>query len=162
MVFLMRTTTKKINEKQEAFRERRHLHVCDLWPWVVTLTLSQGQKAYDIKCRLLCCTLVPDTMSVSVIVCEIWPLVHCCDLWPLHVSFKVTFIFIIRWTLYWCVLVPSTKFVGSIEFEIWSIVWRKRKWRHNDVISHSNFMKFENKSTKGISKRHTEFHFDQT
>ena len=29
--------------EQEAFRERRHLHVCDLWPWVVTLTLSQGQ-----------------------------------------------------------------------------------------------------------------------
>ena len=28
--------------KQEAFRERRHIHVCELWPWVVTLTLSQG------------------------------------------------------------------------------------------------------------------------
>ena len=34
---------KIIQRKQEAFRERRHLHVCDLWPWVVTLTLSQSQ-----------------------------------------------------------------------------------------------------------------------
>ena len=31
-------------KKQEAFREQRHLRVCDLWPWVVTLTISQGQK----------------------------------------------------------------------------------------------------------------------
>ena len=59
-------------------------------------------------------------------------------LWPSS-SFKVTFIFIIRWTLYCCVFVSSTKFVGSMEFEIWTIVWRKLKWRHNDVISHSNF-----------------------
>ena len=62
-------------------------------------------------------------------------------MWPSS-SVKVTFIFIIRWTLYCCVLVPSTKSVGSIEFEIWTIVWRKLKWRHNDVISHLNFMKF--------------------
>ena len=24
---------EKVHEKQEAFRERRHLHVCDLWPF---------------------------------------------------------------------------------------------------------------------------------
>ena len=41
-------------------------------------------------------------------------------LWPSS-SVKVTFIFIIRWTLYFCVLVPSTKFVNSIEFEIWKL-----------------------------------------
>ena len=46
------------------------------------------------------------------------------------------------------VLVPSTKFVGLKEFEIWTIVWRKLKWRHNDVICHFNFMKFKHKSTK--------------
>ena len=67
-------------------------------------------------------------------------------LWPLTFSLtfivhKVTFIFIIRWTLYCCVLFPSTKFVGSVKFEIWTIVWRKLKWRHNDVITHSIFMK---------------------
>ena len=50
-------------------------------------------------------------------------------LWPSS-SFKVTFIFIIRWTLNCCVLVPSTKFVGLIECEIWTIVCRKLKWRH--------------------------------
>ena len=27
-------------DKQEAFRERRHFHVWELWPWVV----SQGQE----------------------------------------------------------------------------------------------------------------------
>ena len=69
-------------------------------------------------------------------------------LWPSS-SVKVTYIFIIRWTLYVCVLVPITKFVSSIEFEKWTLVWKKLKWRHNDVISHSNFMKFKHKSTKG-------------
>ena len=33
----------KISLILEAFRERRHLHVCDLGPWVVTLNLCQGQ-----------------------------------------------------------------------------------------------------------------------
>ena len=42
-----------------------------------------------------------------------------------------------------------------------TIVWRKLRWRHNDVISHSNFMKFKHKSTKGISNWHTEFNFDE-
>ena len=55
-------------------------------------------------------------------------------LWPSS-SVKVTFISIIRWTLYCCVLVSSTKFVGSREFEIWTIVWRKLK---NDVIMTSS------------------------
>ena len=41
--------------------------------------------------------------------------------------FKVTFIFIIRWTLCCCELIPSTKFVGSTELEIWTIVYRKLK-----------------------------------
>ena len=75
-------------------------------------------------------------------------------------SVKVTYIFIIRWTLCCCVMVPSTKFVGSIEFEIWTIDWRKLDRRLNDVITHSIFMKFNHKSTKGICNRHTEFHFD--
>ena len=64
--------------QQEAFRERRHLHDCDLWPW-----------AYGIRCCLLYCTLVPGMMSVSVIVCEIWPFVHFCYLWPSPVTFIV-------------------------------------------------------------------------
>ena len=34
----------KITLKQEAFRERRHLHACDLWRYRVTLTLRQGQE----------------------------------------------------------------------------------------------------------------------
>ena len=153
-------------EKQEAFRERRHLHVCDLWPWDVTLTLSQGQIG---SCHEM--SLIVLYLGTRYDVCECNILRHMTisfffvtfdlRLWPSS-SVKVTFNFVIRWTLYCCVLVPSTKFVDSIEFEIWTIVWRKLKWRHNDVISHSHFMKFKHKSTKGISKRHTEFQFDQT
>ena len=30
--------------RQEAFRERRHIHFCDLWPCGVTLTCRQGQE----------------------------------------------------------------------------------------------------------------------
>ena len=133
----------------------------ELWPWPYV----KVKKTYVIKCRLLYCTLVPGMMSVSVIVCEIWPIVHIymafdLRLWPSS-SVKVTFIFIIRWMLYCCVLVPSTKFVGSIVFEIWTIVWRKLKWRHNDVISHSNVLKYKHTSTKSISKWHSDY-FDQT
>ena len=45
---------KTINSKQEAFRERRHLQFCDLWPWVVTLTYIevnciQNGAAYPFK-----------------------------------------------------------------------------------------------------------------
>ena len=73
--------------QQEAFRERRHLHVCDLWPWVVTLTLSQGQislcnsmslivlylgSRYDV-CE---CNSLWD-MSISTF---LWPLTFACDL----------------------------------------------------------------------------------
>ena len=54
------------------------------------------------------------------------------------------------------------KFVGSIQFEIWTIVRRKLKLRHNEVITHSIFMKFKCKPTKGISKLPAEFHFDRT
>ena len=47
----------------------------ELWPW----PYIKVKKAYVI--RLLYCTLVPGIMSVSVIVCEIWLLVH--FMWPL-------------------------------------------------------------------------------
>ena len=45
------------------------------------------------------------------------------------------------------------KFVCSIEFNIWTIVWRKLKWRHNDVITYSIFMKFKQKFIKSIFKQ---------
>ena len=82
----IKTHRQTLMRIQKAFRERRHLHVCDLWPWVVTLTLCQD---YVIRCRLLYCSLVPGMMSVSVIVCEIWPLVYFHDLWPSPVTFIV-------------------------------------------------------------------------
>ena len=43
LLFSLSILSKSIM-KQKAFRECRHLHVCDLWPWVVTLTLSEGLK----------------------------------------------------------------------------------------------------------------------
>ena len=79
-------------------------------------------------------------------------------LWP-SAYVKVYFTLISRWTLWSCTFVPSMKFVGSIEFEIWTIVYWK--WRNNDVITHSNLIKFKHKYTKGTSKRYNEFHFDQ-
>ena len=43
-LFKRQERKKKDRKRQEAFRERRHLHVCDLWPWRLTLTLVQGQE----------------------------------------------------------------------------------------------------------------------
>ena len=77
-------TTRK---KQEEFRERRHLHVCDLWPWVVTLTVSQDQKGLCHYMVLI--ALYPGTrydvcefislrdMTISSF---LWPLTFSCDL----------------------------------------------------------------------------------
>ena len=44
----------------------------ELWPWPSV----KVKKAYVIRCGLLYGTLVPGMMSVSVIDCDIWPLVH--------------------------------------------------------------------------------------
>ena len=62
--------------------------------WSLTLTCdldltSNSKKAYVIKCRWLHCAYVPDMMFVSVIVCEMWLLVHFCNLWLLSVTFGV-------------------------------------------------------------------------
>ena len=61
----------KIKIQQEAFRERRHLHVCDIWPCGVTLTFRQGQESDVIRCRFLYCTLATGKMSMSTILFEI-------------------------------------------------------------------------------------------
>ena len=135
----------------------------------MTLSKGQGHRSRSngsgsAERFLLYCTLVLGMMYVSVIslrdmTISSFFMTFDLRLWPSS-SVKVTFIFIIRWTLCCCVLVPCTKFVGSIKFEIWIIVCRKLKWRQNDVVTYSIFMKFKHKSTKGIFKRHTEFHFD--
>ena len=62
-------------------------------------------------------------------------------LWP-FAFVKVTCTLIITCILCCWMSVPKMKFVGSIEFKTWTFVWRKLKWRHNDVITHSIFMKF--------------------
>ena len=122
----------------------------DVWPW----PYFKVKKAYIIRCCLLYCALVPGMMSVNIIVCKT---IHSffvtfdLHLWP-SAYVKVTFTLISRCTLCSCTFVPSMKFVGSIKFEIWTI----------DVIIHSNLIKFKHKSTKGISKRQTEFHLDWT
>ena len=81
--------SREINREQEAFRERRHFHICNLWPWIMTLTLSQVKKVYVIIYCLLYCALVPGMMSVNVIVWEMWPLIHFCYLWPSLVTFSL-------------------------------------------------------------------------
>ena len=76
---------KKKKTKQEAFRERRHHHVWDLWPRVVTLTLSKGQKGL---CHLMSLIVL---LGTKIDVCEcnslrymtissfLWPLTFACD-----------------------------------------------------------------------------------
>ena len=90
----------KTKKKQETFREHRHLHVCDLWPWIVTLTLSQGQKD---SCHSM--SLIVLYLGTSYNVCERYTLrdmtissffvTFDLRLWPLS-SVKVTFIFIVK------------------------------------------------------------------
>ena len=65
------TLNKKM--KQEAFRERRHLHVCDLLPWRVTLTLHQGQKS---SCHLMSLIVLYLDTRYEVCECKILWLVH--------------------------------------------------------------------------------------
>ena len=79
--------TKKKKKKNKTRSIQRTQAPPRLWPWRVTLTWLQGQKAYVIRCRLLYYALVPGTMSMNVIVCEIllliyflWPLTFTCDL----------------------------------------------------------------------------------
>ena len=72
----------------------------DMWPW----PYFKVKKAYVIRCHLLYCTLVPGMMSVSVLVCDIWLLVHFCDLWPSSVTCIVCqdhfhFSHLMRWTI---------------------------------------------------------------
>ena len=105
-------TMKKL--QQEAFRERRRLHVVTfdlvVWPYY------KVKKDYVIRCCLLYCTLVPGMMSVSVILYEIWPFVRFCDLWPSPVTFSIyqghLHSITNRFTKC-CMLVPSMKFVGT-------------------------------------------------
>ena len=54
----------------------------ELWPWP-----GQGQKGLCHKMSLVVFNLVPGMMSVILIVCEIWPLIHC--LWPLTFAYDL-------------------------------------------------------------------------
>ena len=47
-----------------------------VWPW----PYFKIKKAYVIRCPLLYWDLVLGLMFVIVIICEIWPLIHFCDL----------------------------------------------------------------------------------
>ena len=132
----------------------------DVWPW----SYFKAKKAYVIRCRLLYCALVPGMMSMGLILYEIsslvyfmWHLTFTYDLQLLSRSFALNSfdVFYVFECLY-----QKLKFVGSIEFEIWTFVWRKRKWRNHDVITYLISMKFDNKSAKGIIKRHIKFIFD--
>ena len=96
--------------KQEAFRERRHLYVCDLWSWGVTLTLRQDKKkAYVIRCRLLCLGSRYDVCGSNTLwdmtICSFMTFIVTFDLhlWP-SASVKVTWsltIFVVCWYQVW-------------------------------------------------------------
>ena len=152
---------------KKAFRERRRLQVCDLWPCGVTLTFRQGKESWCHKMSLIVFyvgtrydvygfnTLRDITICLFYVTFDL-------HLWPSAFVKLFTCTLIIRCILCCWMFVPKMKFVGSVEFEIWTFVWRKLKWGHHDVITNLIFMKFKKKSAKGISKRHTKFQFDQT
>ena len=159
-------TSKNWKKKQEAFRERRHLHVCDLWPWRVTLTLLQGQESlcHWMLHIILYLSIRYDVYGFITLqhipICLLYVTLDL-HLWPSS-SVKVTVILIIICILCCCMFVPKMKSVGSVEFEIWTFVYRKIKWRHYDVITHLILMLFTYISANSICRRHTKFHFDQT
>ena len=103
--------------KQEAFRERQHLHICDLLTLTFDLFLmSRSRKLMSLTVLFFgtrygvceCNSLQDMTMSSVFVTFGL-------HLWPSS-SVKVTFTIIIRWPSYYCMLIPSMKFVCSIEF----------------------------------------------
>ena len=48
--------------QQEAFRERRHLHDFDIWPWLKT-TLRQGQEVLYLGMVSVCLYLLGKTKT---------------------------------------------------------------------------------------------------
>ena len=75
------------NEKHSEKADTSTYLIFDLyvWPWLYV----KVKKAYIIRCRLLYCIIVPYMLFVSVIVCEMWQLVHFCEFWPSSVTFSV-------------------------------------------------------------------------
>ena len=117
------------------------------------------RQSYVNRCRYLYayCTMVPSMMSVVVdlIIYDIWPSVHI--LWPLTLICDLQCLSrsLSLWSLDLDVPYVVTLYmhICSIKFEIdlWTIVFRKLKWRHNDVITHLIFKKLKCTSTKDIS-----------
>ena len=146
--------------------QREHLHICDLWPWGVTLNLRQGQESWCHKMLLIVLYLDTrynvygfNTLGDTTIC--LFHVTFDLHLWPLT-SVKVTCTLINRCISCCWMFEPKMKFVGSVEFGIWTFVWRKLYWRHYDVITNLILMKFIYKSAKSICKRHPKFQFDQT
>ena len=80
--------------KKKGKKETRSIQRTQTPPrlWSLTLCCDLDLKSRSkrfTRCRLLYCTLVPGIMSVSVIACDIWPLVHFCYLWSLPVTFII-------------------------------------------------------------------------
>ena len=136
------------------FFQRRH--IWNLWPGDVTLT--------SLLCHWMLLIVLYLDISYDVCGCNclrnmtictfLWPLIFIYDLQRFcHGHFHS-----ITCVLCCCMLVLIMKLVASIDFEIWSIVWRKPIWRLHSF----DFLEIQCESTKGISKQHTEFHFDRT
>ena len=136
-----------------------------VWPW----SFIKVKKADIIRRHLLYCILVPDIMSIGLILYEISPFVYLmgsltftCDLQLLSRSlalWSLDVFYVVKMSIK-KIIIKKPKLVGSIEFEIWTFLWRKLKWGH--PFDFLIFMKFKYISAEGISKRHTKFQFDQT
>ena len=101
----------KKKKKEEAFRERRHLHVCDLWPCGVTLTFCVGKKNWYHKMSLIVLYLLQyDVYGSNTFNISPFYLTFHLHMWP------STFV------LMGCNLIPSMKSVGEIASEIWPVL----------------------------------------
>ena len=98
MILELRTWHRlwKKKAKQRAFRERRHLHVCDIWPWhvILTLQLTSNSRIHwlsDILYIFFCNWISGMTFLILSVSC-LCPFVEVFNLWP----------WTLGWWWWWC------------------------------------------------------------
>ena len=126
--------------KKKKLTKLRYFHVCDIWPWRVTLALRQDQKAHVIICHLLYCYFVPLTFT-----CDLQRQSRSISLWSSDLAPDVVW--------------------NSYDVCGFNRIWDMEYCLEKTYLTHrliALFIKIKYKSTKGISKRHIEFHFDRT
>ena len=128
------STIPKINKKhsENADTSTSVTFDLELWPW----TYFKVGKAYIIRCRLLYCAMVLGMMSVNVIVCEIWPLIHflwhltfTCDFHLMSRSLSLQSLDVLYVVVHWYQVWPSST-ISVIHLICWMML---SSWRDFDL-----------------------------